>query len=167
MLSTFFHWLHLLGVVFWIGGVGYVVLVLLPSMPLIALRDRAKLMPRLLKRFLTVVWVSIALIASSGLYRVFFILGITAPEQFYYTWYGNLLAVKLATVIALIGVALLVTFRLYPRAVRHVQTHANEGPDSYKCPACATVAGSIRTHLETGLALGVVIIFMAAMLRGA
>ena len=167
MLSLFLHWLHLLGVVFWIGGVGYIVFVLLPNMPTIALRDRAKLVPKLLKRFLKIVWISIAVIVLTGLYRVFFVMKITTIEQLIFTRYGNILGIKILLVIALITVALSVTLRVYRRTVSHVITHSNDSPDSYSCPACKNIVGSIQLHLETGLALAFIIIFLAAMLRGA
>lgn len=55
MISTILHTLHLLALVFWIGGVGYILFVLMPSLPVVSLRDRARLVPRLLSRFLTIV----------------------------------------------------------------------------------------------------------------
>jgi len=167
MLSLFLHWVHLLSVVFWIGGVGYVVLVLLPNMRLIALRDRARFVPVMMRRFLTVVWISIALIVFSGLYRVLFVMQITTLEPFFFTRYGNILLLKLVLVAALIGVAASVSYRVYPRTVRHVITHLNDEPSVYSCKECSWVVGSIKNHLETGLAVAAVIIFLAAMLRGA
>ena len=167
MLSLFLHWLHLLGVVFWIGGIGYIIFVLLPNMSTIALRDRAKLVPRILKRFLKVVWISIFIIVLSGLYRVIFVMRITTIEQLIFTRYGNILGIKILLVIALITVALSVTLRVYRRTVSHVTTHNNDSPDSYSCPLCKNIIGSMQLHLETGLALAFIIIFLAAMLRGA
>ncbi|MDJ0269363.1 MAG: CopD family protein [Aigarchaeota archaeon] len=167
MLSLLLHWVHLLSVVVWIGGVAYTVLVMLPNMQLIALRDRARLVPRILSRFLKIVWTSIALIAVSGLYRVVVVLNITGIEPLLLSRYGNILTLKLLLVAALIAVAASLTVRIYPRIVSHVATHINDGPDAYKCPACGSIVGTIRLHLKTGLALAAVIIFLAATLRGA
>jgi uncharacterized membrane protein len=58
MIATILHTLHLLAVVFWIGGVGYTLFVLIPALPTVSLRDRAVLVPRLFRRFLTLVWLS-------------------------------------------------------------------------------------------------------------
>ena len=167
MLSLVLHWIHLLSVVLWIGGVGYVLFVLLGNMRFISLRDRARFVPRILRRFLIVVWASIFAIVVSGVYRVVFVMGITNVEQLIFTRYGNILGIKLLLVIILIAVALSVTTRVYPRTVRHVITHSNDSPDNYVCADCGRIVGSIRGHLEAGFLLAVVIIFLAAMLRGA
>ena len=167
MLSLVLHWIHLLSVVIWIGGVSYILFILLGNMRLISLRDRARFVPRILRRFLTVVWISIAAIVVSGVYRVVFVMRITSIEQLIFTRYGNILGIKLLLVIALIAVALSVTRRVYPRVVKHVSTHYDENPNNYVCSECGNVVGSIRSHLETGFLLAVVIIFLAAMLRGA
>lgn len=161
------HWLHLMGVVFWIGGIGYILLVLMPGMSAVALRDRARMVPILLRKFLTVVWVSIGLIVVSGLFRVFFVLQITSFEPLILSSYGNLLLVKILLVVGLIGVASAVTFRRYPSTLKHVTTHLNDPPDAYRCQLCGSVMGSLRNYLDTGLALALVIIFIAALLRGA
>ena len=167
MLSLVLHWIHLLSVVFWIGGVAYLLLVLLPNLRLIALRDRAKLVPELFRRFMVVIWVSIALITVSGLYRVFFVLGFDSLNDLTASYYGNVLLIKLLLVAALFGVALSVTFRVRPSVVSHVKTHLNDPPESYACAMCKSVAGPLRAHLALGLALASVIILLAALLRGA
>ncbi|GBC69326.1 hypothetical protein HRbin01_01024 [archaeon HR01] len=161
------HWMHLLGVVFWIGGVAYILLVLMAGLPHVALRDRARMMPILLRRFLYLVWVSVAVVAATGLYRVVFVMGITDVAALTMTRYGNLLLAKLVLVAALLAVASSVTLRVYPRTVRHLQTHLEEPADSYRCTSCRMITGSIKLHLETGLVLAAVIIFAAALLRGA
>jgi putative copper export protein len=161
------HWLHLLGVVFWIGGIGYILFVLMSGIPMTSLRDRARMMPILLKRFLAIVWISIAVIVASGLFRVFYVMGMTTLDPFILSSYGNLLLLKIILVIALIGVASSVTLRQYPRTLKHLTTHLNDPPESYRCQQCGSIVGGLRNHLDIGLALALVIIFLAAMLRGA
>ena len=165
MLSVVFYWLHIIGVVFWIGGVAYIVLVLSPSLGLISLRDRARFVPKILRRFLVVVWISIAIIVASGIYRLVFVMGMRSLEPLFFTVYGNILSIKLLLVSALIGIAASISLRVYPRTVAHVSMHADEGPEVYACPACRTVAGSISRHVTLGLLLALAIIFLAVMLR--
>ncbi|HIQ29901.1 MAG TPA: hypothetical protein EYH45_04985 [Candidatus Caldiarchaeum subterraneum] len=167
MLSLVLHWIHLLSVVLWIGGVGYILFVLLGNMRFISLRDRARFVPRILKRFLVIVWLSIAAIIISGLYRVIFVMHITSVEQLIFTRYGNILGLKIILVVALITVALRITTKVYNRTVHHVAKHVDDEPNSYTCAECGSIVGSIRNHLEVGFLLSVVIIFLAAMLRGA
>ena len=167
MLSLILHWIHLISVVLWIGGVGYVLFVLLGNMRFISLRDRAKFVPRILKRFLTIVWISISAIIISGLYRVVFVMRITNVEQLVFTRYGNILGLKIILVAALVIVALRVTTGVYPKTVQHVATHIDDKPDEYACGKCSSIVGSMRNHLEAGFLLALIIIFLAAMLRGA
>jgi len=167
LLSTFMHWLHLVSVVFWIGGIGYILFVLMPGIPMTSLRDRARMMPILLRRFLTVVWISIALLTVTGLFRVIYIIRITSIEPLILSHYGNLLLLKIILVTALIAVATSVTLRQYPRTLKHLKTHHDDPPESYKCQQCRSIVGSLRSHLDTGLALALVILFIAALLRGA
>jgi len=167
MITTILHTLHLLAVVFWIGGVGYTLFVLIPALPTVSLRDRAVLVPRLFRRFLTLVWLSIAVVASTGLYRAVAVMGISSINSLTGTYYGNILLLKLVLVAALIAVALSVTVRVYPRTVSHLKTHQNDQPTEYRCSKCGDVTGFIKAHLTAAVLLSVFIIFAAALLRGA
>lgn len=167
MISTILHTLHLLALVFWIGGVGYILFVLMPSLPVVSLRDRARLVPRLLSRFLTIVWLSVAISASSGLYRAVAVMGITSLNHLTGTYYGNVLMVKLVLVAVLIAIASSVTLRVYPRTVSHLKTHLDDQPTEYRCAKCSEVTGFIKVHLIAAVSLSVVIVFSAALLRGA
>lgn len=162
-LPLAFHWIHLLGVVAWIGGIVYILGVLLPAMPHVALRDRATFVPLLLRRFLVVVWISIGAIVLTGLYRIFFVWDVTAPG-FFASWPGRTLAEKLVLVGALIGIAAKITFLVVPQAIEHVRTHKNDSPDDYKCPQCLQVIGRLKRHLQFALAIALVTILWAARL---
>ncbi|MEM4281323.1 MAG: CopD family protein [Candidatus Caldarchaeum sp.] len=167
MLSTLLHAAHVFAVVLWLGGVGYSLLVLLPSLPTLSLRDRARLVPKVLRRFLTVVWISIGVISFSGLYRIFAVMQITTLSQLSSSFYGQVLTVKLVFVTMLLAVALSVTLKVYPKVTDHVRQHLNDPPDVYRCPMCGEISGLVRAHLAAGLAIGAVVILLAAILRGA
>ncbi len=167
MITTILHTLHLLAVVFWIGGVGYTLFVLIPALPTVSLRDRAALVPRLLRRFLTLVWLSIAVVASTGLYRAVAVMGISSINSLTGTYYGNILLSKLVLVAALITVALSVTLRVYPRTVSHLKTHQTDQPTEYRCSKCGEITGFVKAHLYAAVVLSVFIVFAAALLRGA
>ena len=167
LITTLLHTLHLLAVVFWIGGVGYTLFVLIPGLQTVSLRDRSALVPRLFRRFLTLVWLSIAVVASTGLYRAVAVMGISSLNSLTGTYYGNILLLKLVLVAALFAVALSVTVRVYPRTVNHLKTHQNDPPTEYRCSKCGEVTGIVKAHLTAAVLLSAFIIFAAALLRGA
>ncbi len=164
-VSRIMLWAHIVSVVTWIGGISYILFVLLPAMPNVALRDRARYVPVLLRRFLWVVWVSVVAIFVTGLYRIFFVWN-AAEAAFWGTPQGRTLVEKLGLVGAILVVVLLVTFRVVPGAIAHVATHADDPADAYKCPQCLKVIGGMKRHLQVGFAIGLVIILYGVMLRG-
>jgi uncharacterized membrane protein len=166
ILNTILYFLHVLAVVFWIGGIGYILFVLMPAVPHIALRDRARFMPLILRRFLVIVWTAIGLLILSGLYRMFFVWDVT-QAGFFTTPTGYTLTVKLVLVTVLIAVAAVVTFKAVPRARAHVTTHHGDPPDAYKCAQCGDIVGSLRRWLQIALVLALAIIYAAVVLRGA
>lgn len=166
MWNTTLYFLHIVAVVFWIGGIAYILTVLMPAVPNLSLRDRAGFMPILLRRFLVVVWTAIMILLLTGLHRVFFVWDIT-HSGFFATPIGYTLAAKLVLVALLIGIALLVTLRTVPRAVSHVLTHTGAAPDEYKCMQCKQIVGGMRRQLQVALVLGLLIIYAAVELRGA
>jgi len=70
-------------------------------------------------------------------------------------------------VAVLIGIAVLLTVQVVPRAIRHVHTHGDDPAEAYRCAQCATVVGGMRRRLQLALILALAIIYLAVMLRGA
>lgn len=165
ILSQALLWAHIVSVVAWIGGIIYVLTVLMPAMPKIALRDRANFVPLTLNRFLTVVWVSVGVILVTGTYRIFFVWD-AATGEFWRTPTGRILMEKLGMVVGILAVVLSVTYQAVPRAKAHVATHKSDAADAYACKECATVVGGLKRRLQIGLAFALVIIFWAVRLRG-
>lgn len=165
-VDTLLYFLHLVAAVFWIGGIGYILFVLMPAVTTVALRDRARFMPIVLRRYLVVVWISIAVLAGTGLYRMFMVWD-AAASGFWATGLGHTLAGKLVLVVVLIGIAVRLTADTVPQAIRHVHTHLGEPAEAYRCAQCATLMGGMRRRLQLALLIGLAIIYLAVMLRGA
>ncbi len=166
LVNSILYFLHVVAVVFWIGGIGYILFVLMPAMPRVSLHDRATFMPALLRRFLVVVWTAIGLLILTGLYRMFFVWDITQPG-FFSGPLGYSLTAKLILAAALFAIALLVSFRTVPRATTHVSTHLQDSCDTYKCAQCGEIIGGMRRVLQAALVVALAVIYAAVELRGA
>jgi putative copper export protein len=160
-----FYFLHLVAAMFWIGGIAYILFVLMPAVPKIALRDRSQFMPIVLRRFLIIVWTAIGTLVATGIYRLGRFWDLTQPG-FFSTPAGEVLLVKMLLVAGLVLIASHVTWRSVPNAVEHVSTHVGDPPDAYKCPQCGAIVGNLRTMLQRALGLALAIVFAAIHLRG-
>ena len=69
-MSTFVQWVHLSAAVIGVGGMAFILLVLLPSTRVLNDEQRASLLKAVLGRFRWVSWSVIALLLASGLYNV-------------------------------------------------------------------------------------------------
>lgn len=166
LVNSILYFLHVVAVVFWIGGIGYILFVLMPAMPRVSLHDRASFMPVILRRFLVVVWTAIGVLVLTGLYRMFFVWDVTQPG-FFAAPMGHSLAAKLVLVAILFAIALLVTFRTVPRATAHVSTHIHDSCNAYKCAQCGEIVGGMRRVLQAALVVALAAIYTAVELRGA
>ena len=113
-------WLHLLGIVTWIGGLMYQAHVLLPA----ARRDAAALAAAL-QRGRRVTWIAIALVAATGLYNVTWL----GPlERMLESGAALLLAVKFMLALVAVAVAGQRDFAQVPRLARAVAAGADPQP---------------------------------------
>jgi len=106
-------WLHLLGVVAWIGGLMYQAHVLGPA----ARRDDAASIVELLRRARRVTWVAIALVVLTGLYNVTLLGPLDRVLQ---SGAALLLALKFMLVLAAVAIAGQRDFAQVPRLARAV-----------------------------------------------
>jgi len=136
-------WLHLLGVVTWIGGLMYQAHVLAPA----ARRDGAVPLVGLLRRARRVTWVAIALVVLTGLYNVTLLGPLDRVLQ---SGAALLLALKFILVLAAVAVAGQRDFAQVPRLARAVAV----GDDPR--PALSAIACMDRLVLL----LAVVIIYL-------
>ncbi len=136
-------WLHLLGVVTWMGGLMYQTHVLVPA----ARRDGAAPLAETLRRGRRVTWIAIALVALTGFYNVTWL----GPlDQVLESGAALLLALKFMLVLAAVAVAGQRDFAQVPRLARAVA--AGDDPQ----PALSAIAWMDRVVLL----LAVVIIYL-------
>jgi putative copper export protein len=157
----------LLAVITWIGGGIFNLFAFSPYLPSIELKQRAILVRRVFTRFLTLAWGSIFIIAVSGLYRVFFVNNMITAEPFLNTTYGNALLVKLSLVSMMITIVATITFVLFPKISEHLKGHETETVSPKMCPICGKMLKQVRQLMTAGLGLAVIVVFLAAFLRGA
>ena len=146
---TFQHlllFLHLAGVVTWVGGMAFAYLCLRPAAGALTPPQRLTLWVAVLSRFFPLVWVAVALIAVSGgttLVRVGF--G-RAPAA----WH-----VMLLTGTVMIGIFVTIWFRLWPRLCNAVAREDWAG--------AAVAMNGIRQRVAFNLAVGIVTIGIATL----
>ena len=104
-------WLHLLGVVTWVGGLVYQAHVLSPMAP----RDGAAPLAEMLRRARRVTWVAIALVVLTGFYNV----TLLGPlDRVLASGAALLLALKFMLVLAAVAIAGQRDFAQLPRLAR-------------------------------------------------
>ena len=114
-------WLHLLGVVTWIGGLVYQAHVLGPA----ARRDGAAPLAEMLRRARRVTWVAIALVVLTGFYNVTLLGPLDRVLQ---SGAALLLALKFMLVLAAVAVAGQRDFAQVPRLARAVASGGDPRP---------------------------------------
>src|ERR1019366_7144883 len=110
IMSTIVQWVHLISAVVALGDMGFLLLILIPSLGVLSPEQREALARALASRFRWVTWSSVALLLLSGVYNI---------RRFYWeeawgpAW--NFLSLKIALSFALfiILLALTIPFRLF------------------------------------------------------
>jgi uncharacterized membrane protein len=69
-MTTFMQWIHLSAALIGVGGIGFILFLLIPSARDLAPEQRAALLKRVQGRFRWVSWSVIVLLTGSGLYNV-------------------------------------------------------------------------------------------------
>jgi len=140
-------WLHYLATVMWIGGMAFNLLVLRPSMIVIDQNQRPTLGTAVLKRFIIFAWLSIILLFLTGISiassRVAF-------EDIFNTTYGIVLLSKHVVTLIMILIVIWVSFVL-----------------STKLAPLAPKPNTILILVKTNLSLGMLVLLLTAILKGA
>jgi len=141
--------LHLLGVVLWVGGMGFGVMALRPSLAALDAPTRLGLMGRVHTKFFRIVWVAMPLVVLSGYLLMFGVhggfRGVTWPIHVM-----HLLGLIMAGIFATIW------FGPYKKLMRALA----EGPAGL--PLAAASNESIRKLVGINFTLGVIAIAMGA-----
>ncbi len=105
-MSTLFQWIHVSAAVVGVGGMGFVLIVLLPSSRVLSPEQRYLLMKAVGEKFRWVSWAVILLLIGSGLYNLSLVW--EAP------WgrYWQLLTVKIALAAVVFLISLCLTLPL-------------------------------------------------------
>ncbi|MGC1440498.1 MAG: CopD family protein [Burkholderiaceae bacterium] len=140
--------LHLSGVVIWVGGMFFALHCLHPAAADLQPQQRVPLMVGALGRFFNMVLVALVLIWVSGL-------AMLMPVGFKGAPPGWHLMITLGTIMSV--VFLIIRFAMYPRAV--------SGVARADLPSVARVLGRIRPLVITNMVLGFLAIAAVSMLR--
>jgi uncharacterized membrane protein len=133
-------WLHLLGVVVWIGGLMYQAHVVMPA----ARQNSITPLAEMLRRGRRVTWVAVALVVMTGLYNVTLLGPLDRVLQ---SGAALLLALKFMLVLAAVAVAGQRDFAQVPRLARAVA--AGDDPS----PALSAIAWMDRVVLLLALVI--------------
>ncbi len=138
--ATIIHWLHLMGAIFWIGGNAYQVFILMPFLK--SGQPPKEILQKISKRFIvSSSIILIILVITGGLNFGFRVAGVEeVPGN-----YVSALAIKVFLIVAM-GSVLVFGF------VRRADTDSE------------TPVPSLR-HAKVSLVFGVLIVFIAAMMR--
>jgi copper resistance protein D len=115
-------WAHIVAAMTWIGGMLFLVTVMVPLLRKPGMRDRAAEVFHMFgARFRTVGWVALGTLVVTGIinlvYRGFTLAQIASGQVFAGPW-GTILALKLAFVLTVLAISAVHDFWLGPRAVR-------------------------------------------------
>lgn len=135
-------WLHYLAAIMWIGGMAFNLLVLRPSMVVIDQNQRAVLGNKVLRRFLIFAWLSIMVLVLTGI-------SISRADTLA-TTYGVVLLSKHAVTLMMVLIVAWVSFVL-----------------STKLAPFAPKPETILLLVKTNLSLGVLVLLLSAILKGA
>jgi len=148
MLQVLVMWLHLMAAVFWVGGMLFFSLVLMPSLKDGLVRtDKTALVSRLGRRFRICGWLSLALLLVTGPVRLY-------QRGLPLEAYGSALRIKMVLVFAMVLLTLLHDFYLGPKSV----AMSRAGLD------VARFRGVVRWVARFNLLLGLAIVSAAMML---
>lgn len=144
MFSMLIVWIHILAAMFWIGGMLFFSLVLVPSLRGLPPEERTDLMIRIGRRYRRAGWISLAVLLVTGLIRLYH-LGFAPLAA------GNWLWAKLAMVIVMVLLTLLHDLILGPRSIEISRTS----------PAPHRLQRTVRWMARLNLAVGLLVVLAA------
>jgi uncharacterized membrane protein len=138
-MSTCLQWIHVTAAVIGVGGMAFLLLILMPSLGALPPEHRDLLAKRVMDRFRWMIWSAVVVLLGSGLYSV---------RQYYWelawgkSWALLTVKIVLAFLVFVLALALTLPFKLFEwaRARR-------------------------RLWLSVAVGLAVVVIFISAYLR--
>ncbi|HLG21788.1 MAG TPA: DUF2214 family protein [Candidatus Manganitrophaceae bacterium] len=104
-------WIHIMAAMFWVGGMLFFVIVLVPVLRDLSVGQKMDLMSRVGKRFRKAGWVSLGVLLLTGLLNLYH-RGIPLSE------YGSAFWIKLSLFVVMVSLTLLHDFALGPRSIQ-------------------------------------------------
>jgi len=138
-MPTFVQWIHVTAAVIGVGGMAFLLFILMPSLGALPVEHRDVLAKKVLGRFRWISWGAIFLLLVSGLYSI---------RQYYWelawgkSWALLTVKIVLALFVFVIALALTLPFKLFDR-----------------------VRARRRTWLSIAVGLAIAVIFISAYLR--
>lgn len=140
-------WIHLIAAMFWIGGMLFFSIVLIPSLKGTPTAERKNLVSRIGRQFRMSGWIALGLLIVTGIVRLYH-RGIPLHS------YGSALLVKLLLVLVMVSLTLLHDFILGPKSMRMSRT------TSGSFPLQNTVRWMARFNLLVGLFVVLAAVYM-------
>jgi uncharacterized membrane protein len=147
MALTLAYVLHLLGAVLWVGGMGFAIMVLRPSLGVLPVPQRLALHSGVFRRFFLVVWHAVPVMLVTGYLMLFGWFGGFAGAG----WHVHVMHL---TGLIMSGIFLFVFFGPWKRMRLALTAEDN--------PAAAAAADAIRKLILLNLILGLVTVAVAA-----
>lgn len=155
MFQTVVDFLHLLATATWIGGMIYINLVLMPSMPVLPPPERGKLMAVASKRFAFFAWGSVAILLLTGFYKT--------PEGMLFDVsadYSMTLTVKHLLVLAMIIIGIVISMVLVPK-LGALAPKGQEPP----APAFLKAQSQLKVLALANMVLGIAVLLCVVLLQ--
>jgi len=150
------NWLHLVATILWIGGMGFNILILRPSLKALDPKGRVLLASGVLKRFVYLAWISIAALTLTGV-------PIQPSRGVGYT---EVLMMKHGMVAAMIFIVGTISLFLMPRITRLVRKSGADGTAAITIPPeLAKLLGRVATLVKFNLVLGFLVLLVTAFLQ--
>jgi putative copper resistance protein D len=145
-------WLHIVAAAAWLGGMLFLVLVVVPALRTPALAAHAAAALKVLgERYRTVGWTTLLVLVVTGTANLAFRAGSAIAEGAWWaTPFGRILAAKLALVAVVLALSALHDFRVGPRAGR-LMLEAPDEPRTARWRAAARWMGRINLLLALAI----------------
>jgi len=149
-------WLHLLGAVIWVGGLGFLVLVVGPALKrATAVREYLRLGLNLEGRFRVVMWPAVGVVLFTGLFNVINILYATSLSRGgMRSTFARLLALKIGLVFVMVILQAIDQFVVRPKRIDGLKTLS---------PEIAALPTPLRKWQRLAQGLGMAILALAAV----
>ena len=125
MLWMILIWIHITAAMFWIGGMLFFSIVLVPSLRGLPIGQRSEVMSRIGRRFRKTGWISLGVLLVTGLLQLYR-LGIPV-------FMGGWIWAKLVMVVLMVSLTLLHEFVLGPRSIE-MSRKVGPGAQNYGAP---------------------------------